>query len=328
MKKSLLKIISLVLILATLCLFACSCSADDILGMIDEILASIGGEDTEPPGENYEIPEGSAELHYINVGQGDSTLIMAEGKAILIDTGERDGDNVLINYLNSLGITELEYFIITHFDSDHFGEAQEVLESFTVNNLIIPDQVKTTRMYENFMIAVEERPEINVAVVSDNDDIGDMITVDSCIDINGIINVGELEIKILAPVRDSYSGSNDYSIIMMVRWGNNKFLITGDAEEDAEEAALDYHQSSAFACDVYKAGHHGSSTSSSQELLDCTGADYVIVSCGLDNEYGHPHIEAMERFDAMGAAVYRTDLQGTIVAVTDGENITFTTEIE
>ena len=195
--------------------------------------------------EPYEIPEGSAEIHYIDVGQGDSTLIFADGATLLIDTGEADSDNTMINYLKEKEVETINYFIITHFDSDHFGEATEVLGEFKVENLIIPDQVKKTKMYTTFMTAVAEKPEIEVSVIEGSDDIGDMIEVDNIIDIDSkadrVLNVGvvdpekegdkaDLELEFFGPVSDTYSNSNDYSIIVMIRWGATKLLFTGDSE--------------------------------------------------------------------------------------------------
>ncbi|MBQ8546413.1 MAG: MBL fold metallo-hydrolase [Clostridia bacterium] len=296
--------------------------------------------------EEYDIPDGSAEFHYIDVGQGDSTLILADGMTVLIDTGENDSKNTLINYLKDKKIETIDYFIITHFDSDHFGEATEVLEEFAIVNLIIPDQVKTTKMYTTFIQAVASKPDIYVSVIEDNDDIGNTIPVDDIIDIDSkpdrTIYVGEvdkensndkgdLELEFFGPVKDSYDNSNDYSIIVMARWGKNKMLFTGDAETKAEQALVDKYGSQLrdyFDCDVFKAGHHGSSTSSCKDILDAASPEYIIISCGLDNSYGHPHTEAMQRFEneVEKDDIYRTDLQGDIVLVTDGENITFTTE--
>lgn len=296
-------------------------------------------------GKTYDIPEGTAEFHYIDVGQGDATLIFADGKTVLIDTGEADGDNVLIKYLQEKGVEIINYFIITHFDSDHFGEATEILSTFVVENLIIPDQVKTTKMYTTFIEAVAAKPDIYVSVVEDNDDIGDAIDFDDKIDLDTddrYLYVGEidpntegdkadLELEFLGPVNDTYSNSNDYSIIVMIRWGNNKLLFTGDAEEKAEEALVEKYPvnlATKLDCDVFKAGHHGSSTSSSQEVVDAASPEYVIISCGEDNKYGHPHIEAMNRFKAEVGEdkIYRTDTQGTIIIVTDGTSLTVSTE--
>lgn len=262
---------------------------------------------------SYEIPEGSCEVHFVDVGQGDATLIMADNKSVLIDTGERDSENTLISYLNTKGVSELEYFVITHFDSDHFGEAVEVLNAFAVKNVMIPDQVKTTKMYEAFIEALEEKTEINVIFA--NDIIGEKI------------NVGQLELTILAPLRNDYNDSNDYSVSMIARWGNNKFLLTGDAEKKAEEDIVAKYSSKDLDCDVFKAGHHGSRTSSSADLLSKATPSMIVISCGIDNSYNHPHTEAMDRFERIpNVSIYRTDEMGTIVMISDGENINVRTE--
>ena len=301
------------------------------------------------PKEQYEIPDGSAEVHYIDVGQGDSTLIFADGMTVLIDTGEKDDDNTMIKYLKDKSVETIDYFIITHFDSDHYGEATEVLEEFKVANLIIPDQKKINDdtgkeqvMYRTFMDKVKALPEIYVSVIEASDDIGDRIEVDDIIDIDSekdrVINVGvidpekegdkaDLELEFFGPVKDEYSNSNDYSIIVMARWGETKLLFTGDSEKKGEEALVDKYGSKlddVLDCDVFKAGHHGSSTSSCQDIIDAASPTYVIISCGEDNDYGHPHAEAMARFKkAVGEdKIYRTDESGTIILTTDGEKIT------
>lgn len=303
--------------------------------------------------EEYEIPEGSAEIHYIDVGQGDATLIFADGMTVLIDAGEKDDDNTLIKYLTGKGVETIDYFIITHFDSDHYGEAGDVVDTFKINNLIIPDQIKVNSegedqtTYKGFMDKIAAKnDEIFVSIIEDNDDIANRVIADDIIDIDDkndrVLNVGvidpekegdkaDLELEFFGPVKDTYSNSNDYSIIVMVRWGATKLLFTGDSEAKGEEALIDKYGSNLnnlFDCDVFKAGHHGSSTSSCQELVDAASPDYVIISCGYKNDYGHPHTEAMNRFkDAVDEEkIYRTDLQGTIILTTDGQKITVSTE--
>ena len=204
--------------------------------------------------QDYEIPEGTAQVHFVDIGQGDAILIMADSKTMLIDTGEKDSDNVLINYLKAHNVTKLDYFVITHFDSDHFGEAVEVLNNFEVVNVLIPDQEKTTKMYESFIEALENDESINVIFA--NDIVGESF------------GMGQLNIDVLAPLKNNYKDSNDYSITMLVRWGNIKFLLSGDAEKEAEEDIVETYTRLQLDCDVFKAGHHGSRTSSSQALLD------------------------------------------------------------
>lgn len=299
-KKMTLKRVALVLVVALLVVMLCSC--DVLLSILLDGMP-----------EEYEIPEGIAEIHFIDIGQGDATMIMADSRVMLIDTGERDSDNVLIDYLQAHGVTKLDYLVITHFDSDHFGEAEEILNTFEIVNVMIPEQVKDTNMYESFISALDENEDINVIFA--NDYVGDSL------------GMGQLNMDILAPLKNNYKDSNDYSITMVARWGNIKFLLSGDAEKEAEEDIVERYTRLQLDCDVFKAGHHGSRTSSSQELLDKANPKYIVISCGEDNKYGHPHSEAMDRFEAIeGAEIYRTDEQGSIVFSTDGVTLTVKTE--
>ena len=261
----------------------------------------------------YDVPNGTAEIHFIDVGQGDATLIKVGTKNILVDTGDRDADDALFAYLDSKSVTEIEYFVITHYDSDHFANATKVLDNYDVKKVLLPDQVKTTKTYETFIAKVEEQvASKDIEVMNANEMVGEKITVES------------LELTVLAPLKNNYKDSNDYSVCLMARYGNKRVLLTGDAEKEAEEDIVEKYKGTELECDVYKMGHHGSRTSSSQALLDKATPDYVVVSCGVDNEYGHPHKEAMDRVS--GKKVYRTDTQGTIVLSIANDTLTFKTE--
>lgn len=303
--------------------------------------------------EEYEIPDGSAEIHYIDVGQGDATLVLADGMSVLIDTGVRDSEDALINYLKDKGIQTLDYFIITHFDSDHYGEAADIVDAFKINNLILPDQIKLNdegedqATYKNFIDKVAAKnDEIFVSIIENNDDIGQRVICDDIIDIDDkndrVINVGvidpekegdkaDLELEFFAPIKDDYKDSNDYSVVFMLRWGATKMLFTGDAEKNSEADIVERYGISLddlFDCDVFKAGHHGSRTSSCDAILDAASPKYIIISCGVDNSYGHPHSEAMERFNKVVEEdnILITAEKGTIILTTDGEKITVSTE--
>lgn len=303
--------------------------------------------------EEYEIPDGSAEIHYIDVGQGDATLVLADGMSVLIDTGVKDSEDALINYLKDKGIQTLDYFIITHFDSDHYGEAADIVDAFKINNLILPDQIKLNdegedqATYKSFMDKVAAKnDEIFVSIIENNDDIGQRVICDDIIDIDDkndrVINVGvidpekegdkaDLELEFFAPIKDDYKDSNDYSVVFMLRWGATKMLFTGDAEKNSEADIVERYGMSLddlFDCDVFKAGHHGSRTSSCDAILDAASPEYIIISCGVDNSYGHPHSEAMERFNKVVDEdnILITAEKGTIILTTDGEKITVSTE--
>ena len=266
-----------------------------------------------PEQENYEVPNGTAEFHFIDVGQGDSILIKEGNTNILVDTGDRDAKDELLGYLDDHGVTVIDYFVITHFDSDHFANAVDVLDKYDVKKLVIPDQVKTTKMYETFMAKAEEQTDAGlIEVLNANDMVGQNLVSDP------------LEVKVLGPLKNDYDDSNDYSIVLMARYGNKRVLLTGDAEKEAEEDLVERYMSSDLDCDVYKLGHHGSRTSSSQELLNKATPSIVVASCGTDNKYGHPHTETWERVKNLEK--YRTDEQGTIIISIANDEITVKTE--
>ena len=139
--------------------------------------------------------------------------------------------------------------------------------------------------------------------------------------------VGELELKLLGPIGTfSSSDNNNPSVVIMARWGNNKVLLTGDAETKAEERLIEEY-ASALKCDVLKVGHHGSHSSTWESgLLDYAKPTYATISCGVDNKYNHPHTEAIDELEEHNVTIYRTDINGSILVTTDGEKITITTE--
>lgn len=263
---------------------------------------------------DYEIPDGTAEFHFIDIGQGDAELILVNDKAILIDTGDIGSDDreKLTNYLEKLNITDLEYFIATHPDADHIGSAAYVVENYNIKNVILSPKVHTSKTYENFINALEEREHINV--INAQEKLGESIYVD------------DLEMKILGPIGDCEKlSNNNASVVIMARWGNTKVLLTGDAEKEAENSLIARY-STQLDCDILKTGHHGSHSSSQNNFIKFTNPEYAIISCGVDNKYEHPHTETLQTLNYYEVEVYRTDLQGSIVASTDGETITFKTE--
>ena len=267
----------------------------------------------EEESQNYEVPNGTAEIHFIDVGQGDATLIKIGDKNILIDTGEKSAKEELIFYLDSHSVEAIEYFVITHFDTDHFGNGIDVLEKYDVKNLLIPEQVKNTVSYENFIDKATEQADANeIEILNANEMIGEKL------------NVNELELTVLAPLKNNYEDSNDYSVVLMARYGNKKVLLSGDAEKESEEDMVGRYSTSDLDCDIFKLGHHGSRTSSSKELLELATPTYVVASCGEDNKYGHPHSEVLERIKNL--KLFRTDKDGSIVFSIISDTITIKTE--
>ena len=272
-----------------------------------EFVDGLGIFSTQAPAIPPIDPDGTEmAVHFIDVGQGDSTLFQTPQGSILIDCGESEYGDDVVAYLNAQGVTELEYFIITHPDSDHMGCAAYVLENITVKYFVMNGQQKSTKFFEKALDALENKK------------------IDSLIAAPGdVFTVGALQLKIYGPQQHLVDSDewNEASLIIHASYGNRSFLLTGDAEKEGETDLLKYYKNY-IKCDVFSAGHHGSKTSNSQELLDAANPDYVVISCGENNDYGHPHQEALDVFESIGATVYRTDELGSIVFITDGESLT------
>ena len=250
-----------------------------------------------------QMPEGEMSVHFIDIGQGDSTLIKCGNHAMLIDAGENDCGTKVQAYLESQGVTKLDYVIGTHPDSDHIGGLDVIIYKFDCENVMLPDYSKDTNTYRDVLSAMKSKNYTNTLPVA-----GRQYTL------------GEAVFTVIAPSQ-KYDDANNNSIGIILRYGDRSFLFTGDAEEKAEKDIVDTGIS--IDCDVYHVGHHGSSTSSSELLLNAASPAYAVISCGEGNSYGHPHAQTMNELRYRGIQVFRTDEQGTVVTVTDGVNITW-----
>ncbi len=257
----------------------------------------------KPQGTTPIIPDGKLEVHFLDVGQGDATLITCDGEAMLIDAGENDKGTLIQNHLLAAGIDSLRYVIGTHPDSDHIGGMDVILYKFDCDTVIMPEISKDTSTYRDVIDTMKHKGYTTTVPV-----VGDTYTL------------GSATFTILAPLK-TYEDSNNNSVAILLTYGNTRFLFTGDAEEEAENDIL--ATGIPLQADVYKAGHHGSSTSSSEDFLRAVNPTYSVISCAENNDYGHPHAEVLNTLRAMGVQVFRTDEQGSIIATSDGETITW-----
>ena len=256
-----------------------------------------------------EVVDGTVELYVLDVGQADAVLIKAQEGNILFDSGDLDTKYELIDKLEELGISEIDYAVFTHPHADHIGAADLVLTSFDVHNLIMPvlddGDVPTTKVYERMIAAIEADETINVIAAEPDAE----------------YSVGEVKMKILAPNSDNYSELNNYSVVVRVDFGATSFMLTGDAEDISEGEMLARYPSSELKCTFYKAAHHGAAESNTAAFLNAVNPEIIAISCGAGNSYGHPHAEAMARFEDTNAVIYRTDLLGTLKFISDGTTL-------
>ncbi|AYE32961.1 MBL fold protein [Clostridium septicum] len=257
-----------------------------------------------PLNANAQIQE-NVIVNYIDVGQGDSELIQISGKNILIDAG--NNDDLAYNYLKNLGITKLDYVIATHPHSDHIGGMATIIDNFDIGTFYAPKVTATTRVFERMVTALNNKNvKIKVPKVGDT------------------LNIGNVTLEFLAPNSPKYRKVNNYSIVTKLKYGNTSFIFTGDAESLSEGEILQKQLD--ISADVLKLGHHGSRTSTSKGFLNAVNPKYAIVSAGKGNDYGHPHEETIKKLNEKNIQVFRTDISGTIIAVSNGSTINFTNE--
>lgn len=251
-----------------------------------------------------EQSDSGMEVHFIDVGQGDATLIKAGDHAMLIDAGDNSEGTAVQSYLNSQGIEKLDYVIGTHPDADHIGGLDVVVYKFDCKKIFMPGVTSDTKTYDDVMQALKSKNQKAQAPKP-----GETYTL------------GDASFTVISPVKGYGDETNNWSIGMVLQYGENRFLFTGDAEKEAEEDMLAKGED--ISADVYKASHHGSKTGSCDDFLDKVHPSYAVISCGEGNKYGHPSAQTLTNFRSRGIKTFRTDNQGTIVAYSDGKNITW-----
>ncbi|WP_416838782.1 lamin tail domain-containing protein [Haloferax sp. DFSO52] len=260
---------------------------------------------------------GTLEVHFINVGQSVSTLLIApNGETMLIDSGDfrDDGEHVLA-YLQAHDIQRLDYLITSHADADHIGGNAAIIEYFEteangIGAIYDPGIASTSQTYAAYLDAVEEHD-----VPLYRTQAGDQISM------------GQVTSTVLAPPEGYLANEdrNENSIVLMTQYGATRFLFTGDAEDEAEDYLVETY-GSALRTTVLKTGHHGSKGSTSEAFLQATQPKVAVVSSAYDSQYGHPNEETLTRLAAQSIPTYWTATHGTIVFTSDGERVTISTQ--
>lgn len=303
-RKSKLVYLIVVLVVAVALTVAEYINADNSGGTTDDEVSSA----FNSVYESAQIIEGSSEndgiaVHFIDVGQGDCSLIVCGEYTVLIDAGERGNEDNVIEYLHNYGVDELDYVVATHPHSDHVGSLDEVIEAFKVKNVIMPrlTEVNTPSnfIYSDLLKAVKASKTKVVAAKAGSE-----------------YALGDAVMTVLGPVNQS-ENLNNMSVVVRVDYGESSFLFQGDAEIDEENDILE--TGADIDCDVLKVGHHGSYTSSSANYLKKVTPEIAVISCGVDNDYDHPHDKPLKRIKKHTEEIYRTDLCSDIVITSDGE---------
>ena len=285
-----------VIIMMCLNLFACSSNINTIL----------------PPEQEIETPDLTPsdeylQVHFIDVGQADAILIIGpKEQYIMIDAGNNEDSDLVVNYLKNLGVKALKAVIGTHPHEDHIGGLDAVISNFNVEKVYMPKVANTTETFKDVLLAVQAK--------------GLKVTTAS----KGVsIPLEGMTAEFLGPVGTAYEDLNNYSAVLKLTYKNIGFLFQGDAEVISEKEILKSDAASKLDAEVIKIGHHGSSSSTTPEYIDRVQPKYAVIMVGAGNKYNHPHKETMDILNKRKISIYRTDHNKTIIATSDGVTVTF-----
>lgn len=251
--------------------------------------------------DSYVAGTGILRVHFLDVGQGDAAFIeLPDGNSMLIDTGNASNGSQIVDYIEDLGYKKIDYLVASHPHSDHIGGMEAVLDSFSIGEIYLPNIGATTQVFEDLLYAITENGH-KISTAKEGEQIAP-----------GIL--------ILSPsAADDYGDNlNDWSAVISITYGHRTFIFMGDA---GASQAIDY----AISADVLKVSHHGSERGTSENLLEIIQPDIAIISVGQENGYGHPSDTVLQALKTVGANVFRTDVNGTIIVETDGTTLTVET---
>lgn len=255
---------------------------------------------------NNNKPNDRLLVYFIDVGQGDCIFTQIPGgKTMLIDAGSNGYSQMIIEYISSLGVGKIDYIIGTHPHEDHIGSLAEIISYFDIGEIYMPKAATNTNAFERLLTAAEDGGyKINTAAAG-----------------TSFLNAKAVNAEFLAPKSD-YDDLNNYSAVVKLEYGSVSFLFTGDAQTASEIEMLEKPEK--LKSDVLKVGHHGSNSSTSTDFFNAVSPSYAVISCGANNQYGHPHEQTLELLKDV--KLYRTDMDGTIVFITDGKSISVKTQ--
>lgn len=246
---------------------------------------------------------GTLTVTWLDVGQGDAAVIQCGGQTMLIDGGKPEKSSYIYAWLQQHGLSYLDVIVATHVDADHIGGLSGALNYASVGTAYCPVTTGTTETFQSFVKYLAQR--------------GKQITVPTA---GETFALGGAQVQILGPLH-SAEDSNDNSIVLKVSFGATSFLFTGDAERAEEQDLLNAGVN--LQSTVLKVGHHGSDTSTSYPFLRAVAPQYAVISVGTGNSYGHPTEAVLSRLRDAGVTTFRTDMQGEITAVSDGQTVNF-----
>lgn len=256
----------------------------------------------EPTFSKEDVTDEFLKIYFLDVGQADSTLIINNNQTMLIDAGNNEDGNLIVEFIKSLGIEKIDYLVGTHAHEDHIGGMDDIINNFNIGTVYLPyttEKTTTTKTFEDVLDSLIAK---NLSITTAN--IGDKFML------------GNTNCEIMYVDNSEPEDTNDQSICIRLELKNESFLFMGDASGKVEKAR-NWPQTN-----VLKVAHHGSKTSTSKEFLKQVKPQIAIISVGKDNSYKHPSEQVLERLESIKAKIYRTDELGTILLISDGDSNT------
>lgn len=256
--------------------------------------------------ETEEYIKTNLKVHFIDVGQADACLIESNNHFMMIDAGNNDDADLLLNYLNSKNVKTLDYMIGTHPHEDHIGSMDSIIDNFNIEKIYMPRIMNTTQTFEDVLNSIESKNLKITEPIAGNE-----------FYFNG------LTVKIIAPIKQYDSDINNNSIVLKIIDGDISFLFTGDIEDTAENDIIESGEN--ISADVLKVAHHGSDSSSTENFIESVSPKYAVISVGKFNDYNHPSKSTISLLNNLNIKTYRTDEYGTVIIETDGKHINILT---
>lgn len=304
-KNSIAYAITAIIVIVVILLFGNKLSMDNIETMFSNISENVVAQ--ESPDINTNVVEGQdVVVKFFDVGQADSIFVQSAGVNMLIDAGTNNMGNTVVQNLKDLGITKIDYLVGTHPHEDHIGGMDDVINNFEIGTIYMPKVQTNTKTFEDVLDAISNK--------------GLTITTP---EVGYVFEVGNTKCEVMCAgtgTTEENSNLNLSSIVIRMVYGEESFLFMGDAEEK-NESSRQWPQTT-----VLKVGHHGSDTSSSESFLNQVKPEISVISVGINNTYGHPKKTTLDKLNALGTSIYRTDQNGTITITCDGTNCVVTTE--
>jgi beta-lactamase superfamily II metal-dependent hydrolase len=247
-------------------------------------------------------------VHFMDVGQGDAVFIeLPDGRNMLVDAGTRDSKSTVMDYLRGRGVKKIDFMVGTHPHEDHIGSLDDVIKSFEIGQVIMPEVTTNTRVFYNLLQTIKDR---GLAIKKARAGVS-------------IFEEGDLSATLLAPQKNEYESLNNFSAVILLKYQDIAFLLTGDAEAESEKEILSAGHN--VQAQILKISHHGSNSSTTLKFLQAVNPVYAVISVGAGNDYNHPHPVILDRLAKSGIITLRTDQQGTIVFETDGKVVNYST---